>query len=110
MLAAQREPGAARPPRNGQQAIWFLALCAVLVVSRWMTFPRYLITFDEINFALAVERFNPIMHQPQPPGYPLFVALLKLLSLIIPKIETVFFIAALVIAPPRLRWCGGCAT
>ena len=41
----------------------------------------YLITFDGANFALALEHFNPALHQPQPPGYPLFVLLAKLLKL-----------------------------
>src|SRR5215472_15099557 len=53
-------------------------LCGVLllttvVASRLPLAPRHLITFDEINFALAIERFDPGTHQPQPPGYPLFV-------------------------------------
>src|SRR5262249_29180883 len=51
---------------------------------------------------LAVERFNPMWHQPQPPGYPLFVALLKVLSVVAPTIETAFFIAALVMSAAAL--------
>ena len=85
-----------------QQAIWLLALAVALVVSRWALFPRYLIMFDEINFALAVDRFDPGAHQPQPPGYPLFVALLKLLALCVPKIETVFLIASLLVSAAAL--------
>ncbi|MCS7314289.1 MAG: glycosyltransferase family 39 protein [Bryobacteraceae bacterium] len=33
--------------------------------------------FDAVNFALAIERFDPLLHQPQPPGYLLAVALLR---------------------------------
>jgi hypothetical protein len=61
-----------------------------------------LITFDEINFALSIDDFNPRAHQPQPPGYPLFVGLLKLLASAIPNIETVFLVAALLLSAASL--------
>jgi Dolichyl-phosphate-mannose-protein mannosyltransferase len=32
---------------------------------------------DNVNLALALEKFDPRIHQPQPPGYPFFVALAK---------------------------------
>ncbi len=80
------------------RAIWFVLLVGALAVSRCALAPRYLITFDEINFALAVRDFNPALHQPQPPGYPLFVALLKLLSLCLPAIEAVFLGAGLIVS------------
>src|SRR5687767_2046271 len=80
------------------RAGWFVLLVGALVVSRWALAPRYLITFDAINFALAVREFNPALHQPQPPGYPLFVALLKLLSFCLPTIETVFLGAGLIVS------------
>jgi hypothetical protein len=35
---------------------------------------------DSIQFALGVERFNLAAHHPHPPGYPLYIALLKLLT------------------------------
>ena len=73
-------------------------LLGALLGSRIPLAPRRLITFDEINFALSIRQFNPGAHQPQPPGYPLFVGLLKLLSLGIPKIETVFLVAALLLS------------
>lgn len=59
-----------------------LAAAVLLVGSRVIYAPRYLFYFDSVNFALAIQHFDPRAHQPQPPGYPLFVALLKLLDLI----------------------------
>jgi hypothetical protein len=58
------------------------AACAAafLIASRVVFTPTYLSYFDNINFALAIEHFDPAAHQPQPPGYPLFVALLKILN------------------------------
>jgi len=52
---------------------------AVLLISRLHYAPKYLFHFDSANFALAIQSFNPFLHQPQPPGYPLFVALLDLI-------------------------------
>jgi hypothetical protein len=36
---------------------------------------------DEVLFARAVERFDPLTHRPHPPGYPVVVGLGKLLNL-----------------------------
>ena len=40
--------------------------------------PETLEDIDSINFALGVERFDPVVHQPHPPGYPVYVALAKI--------------------------------
>ncbi|GEM_PF-2176967 len=95
--------------RAGYRVFWALALAALLLASRWALAPRYLITFDEINFALAVENFNPALHQPQPPGDPLFVMLLKLLSRATSDVETLFLSAALLVsyAAVLLMWAFG---
>jgi hypothetical protein len=78
-----------------RNALWFALLLAALLVSRWALAPRYLITFDQINFALALDDFNPALHQPQPPGYPLFVGFLKLIGAVVADVETVFLLAAI---------------
>lgn len=49
---------------------------------RAFTLPRSLWEMDEVLFARAVERFDPLSHRPHPPGYPLVVGLGKLLNLI----------------------------
>ena len=61
------------------------AACSVfafglLAFTRLVYAPPYLFNFDSVNFALSIRRFDPGLHQPQPPGYPLFVALLKALD------------------------------
>ncbi len=78
-----------------------LAILTALVYSRWALAPRYLVTFDAINFALAIDDFNPALHQPQPPGYPLFVGLLKILSFI-PDIRVLFLTAAILVSVAAL--------
>jgi hypothetical protein len=71
---------------------------ALLTATRLPVAPKYLYFFDSVNFALAIDEFNPSKHQPQPPGYPLFVALLKLLHLAIPDSHHVLLAAGLVVA------------
>jgi len=35
---------------------------------------------DSIQFALGVERYDLASHHPHPPGYPLYIAILKVLA------------------------------
>lgn len=73
-----------------------LALIALVVVTRLPFASQYLFSFDSVNFALALENFDPRLHQPQPPGYPLFVAEAKLLHWIIPDAQQTFVATGLI--------------
>ncbi|HEX9944762.1 MAG TPA: hypothetical protein VGG03_22360 [Thermoanaerobaculia bacterium] len=59
-----------------------LAGFVLVAVVRALTLPRSLWELDEVLFARAVERFDPLSHQPHPPGYPLLVGLGKLFNLV----------------------------
>lgn len=59
--------------------VFLCVLAIVLALTRWPFVPKYLFHFDSVNMALAIENFDPHLHQPQPPGYPLYVVLLKIL-------------------------------
>ena len=66
---------------------------AVLLVllTRWPLAPKkHLYHIDNVNFALALDNFNPALHQPQPPGDPMYVALTKLLRVVAPRPEILF--------------------
>jgi hypothetical protein len=68
------------PPGRYAPVTLFSALLIVfIVVTRWPLAPRYLYYFDSANFALSLEKFDPAIHQPQPPGYALFVGLIRLI-------------------------------
>ena len=59
---------------------------AILVVAtaltRFVFRSHYLYDIDSVNFALALKRFDPSVHQPHPPGYFLYVYLGRLANLI----------------------------
>lgn len=75
-----------------------LAVLTVICITRISLAPKYLYYFDSVNFALSLEEFNPAMHQPQPPGYPLFVAFLRLVHLFVPRAEHVQLAAGILTA------------
>jgi Protein of unknown function (DUF2723) len=85
----ERPPAPALPPAPARgRGLPLPVLAAVLalltVLSRLPFRSRYLFSWDSANFALALEQYNVAFHQPQPPGYPLYVgaarALLPLLG------------------------------
>jgi hypothetical protein len=58
--------------------------CSVLVgavaLTRFLFRSHYLYDLDSVNFALAIGRFDPTVHQPHPPGYILYVCLGRLVN------------------------------
>lgn len=55
------------------------ALFALTAVTRVAAFARSLWDWDEALFALAVRDYDVALYHPQPPGFPLFIGLAKLL-------------------------------
>jgi len=53
-------------------------LIAATALTRFAFRSRFLYDIDSVNFALALQRFDPSVHQPHPPGYFLYVCLGKL--------------------------------
>src|SRR5438132_5794066 len=54
-------------------------VCAVLI-SRFLFRSHFLYDIDSVNFALALDRFDPSVHQPHPPGYFLYICLGRLVN------------------------------
>lgn len=55
-----------------------LFVCAVFV-TRYLCRSHFLYDIDSVNYALALDHFNPQAHQPHPPGYYLYVCLGRLI-------------------------------
>ena len=81
------DPSALAPPlrRAMPRADWVLALAVggLTIVTRWPYRARLLPTWDAVQFALALERYDVVRHQPHPPGYILYVALGRLAAVIL---------------------------
>jgi hypothetical protein len=56
---------------------WTLGLLALGILMRLPFVSHVLYHWDSINYALALEEYSIAMHQPQPPGYILYVLLTR---------------------------------
>ena len=65
---------------NSRQAVDAAILIAATALTRFAFRSHYLYDIDSVNFALALKRFDPSVHQPHPPGYFLYVYLGRLVS------------------------------
>jgi len=95
---------------NRWKLIAALALAAIAVL-HLTSVPRTIWEYDECFFALGVERFEPLLHHPPPPGYPLYMAFAKLIpadpfhALVITSV--IGLLAGLVIFPFAFRALSG---
>src|SRR6201987_3691653 len=55
-----------------------VALSVITVLSRMPYRARMLYNWDAVQFALALNEYDVVKHQPHPPGYILYVALARL--------------------------------
>src|SRR6478752_219784 len=65
-----------RSGRIGTRAVY--AVAAVWFVAHLPFLAPALEDIDSINFALGLHHYDPALHQPHPPGYPVFIALGRL--------------------------------
>jgi len=63
----------------------FPAILALVFLALHLPYlPKSLEDLDSINFALGVRQFDVAHHQPHPPGYPVYIALAKVVHAAIP--------------------------
>ncbi len=77
----------ATAPRSGRVPFrtGLLVTIAVLVlVTRAAFLPGTLEDIDSVNFAMAIDNFDPRLHQPHPPGYPVYIALVRAVHALFP--------------------------
>ena len=69
-----------------------LAACLVLIAAtRWPLVPaRHLYGASNVDFALALDDFDPARFQPPPPGDPVYVALTRWMRPFVPTVELLF--------------------
>jgi hypothetical protein len=82
--------------RNEEKAFWFLVFSLFLLTRLPITAQYF--TIDNVNLAFSLERFDPRAHQPQPPGYPLFVVFNRLTNVIFRNPATTFKATGLLVS------------
>jgi len=74
MRASGSDQSRDAPPRRAR--LWpAIAVAAAFVAAHLPFLPQSLEDIDSINFALGLRHFDPALHQPHPPGYPLYIGL-----------------------------------
>ncbi len=72
-----------------------MIVCLLLLLTQVVASARFL-SVDNVNLAFALEYFDPLNHQPQPPGYPLFVLFARGVNFVLRNVEYTFlFISVL---------------
>jgi len=69
-------------------ALAYYPIILIVVISlilRMYLRSNYLDDWDSIQFALALDNYSIALHQPHPPGYPVYVFLGRLVHLVIPN-------------------------
>ena len=67
---------------TSRRALDAAILMAATALTRFVFRSRYLYDIDSVNFALALRRFDPSVHQPHPPGYFLYICLGRLADML----------------------------
>ncbi|MBU1083097.1 glycosyltransferase family 39 protein [Patescibacteria group bacterium] len=64
-------------------AYWLGVVLLVVAITRYIGRSQYLYSTDSALYALAFEKYDISLHQPQPPGYPLYILLGKLFNWVV---------------------------
>jgi hypothetical protein len=64
-----------------RQRLSLALLAGAVATTRFVFRSHYLYDIDSVNFALAMRRFDPRVHQPHPPGYFLYISAGRLLNI-----------------------------
>jgi Dolichyl-phosphate-mannose-protein mannosyltransferase len=75
---------------------WILVF-ALLLLTRIPAMPTYF-GVDNVNLALSLEKFDPRIHQPQPPGYPFFVAFGRFINFFFHDARRTFLVISVLIS------------
>ncbi len=82
--------------RRNHWTLW-IALIALLLLTRVPAASQYL-SIDNVNLAFSLENFDPLNHQPQPPGYPFFVALARGFNIVFRDAERTFLVLSVLVS------------
>ncbi len=89
---------------SGSLLWWAAALAAITLVTRVPLRSTQLFAWDSANFALALQHYNVAWHQPQPPGYILYVAAARLVHFVVADANAAYVWLS-VVASVGAVWC-----
>ena len=89
---------------SGSLLWWAAALAALTLITRIPFRSTHLFAWDSANFALALQHYNVAWHQPQPPGYILYVAVARLVHLLVADANAAYVWLSVVVSVGAV-WC-----
>ena len=89
---------------SGSLLWWAAALAALTLITRIPLRSTQLFAWDSANFALALQHYNVAWHQPQPPGYILYVAAARLVHVVVADANAAYVWLS-VVASVGAVWC-----
>jgi hypothetical protein len=79
-----------------RQKLSLILLTGTVAITRFVFRSHSLYDLDSVNFALAMQRFDPRVHQPHPPGYFLYICLGRLLHMAIPDANLALVVLSII--------------
>src|SRR3989449_285341 len=83
------------------RTVFWIVLFALFLLTRIPAMASYL-SIDNVNLAFSLEKFDPRIHQPQPPGYPFFVFFARMVNVIFRDAERTFLVISLLVSAASL--------
>jgi hypothetical protein len=77
--------------------IFWVVMVGLLLFTRLPVMATYL-SVDNVNLAFSLEKFDPSIHQPQPPGYPFFVAFGRIVNFVMRDAERTFIAISILVS------------
>src|SRR5207302_1945592 len=83
------------------RTVFWIVLFALFLLTRIPAMASYL-SIDNVNLAVSLEKFDPRIHQPQPPGYPFFVFFARMVNVVFRDAGRTFFVISLLVGAASL--------
>src|SRR5436853_5458764 len=81
--------------------LFWVILVGLLLLTRVPAMAIYF-SIDNVNLAFSLEKFDPRIHQPQPPGYPFFVFFARMVNVVFLDAERTFIAVSLLVVAASL--------
>jgi dolichyl-phosphate-mannose-protein mannosyltransferase len=94
-------------PLTPRQRTIALIVAVVCAATRFLALARSLWDWDEALFVLGMRHYDVAQHQPHPPGFPIYIAMGRMMRLVVGDdfraLQTVNIIAAVLLFPALFR-------